>query len=75
MKEDEFRALLKLEGRELITESTYFRTWDFDARSGVRHTLARVITEEGDTVMETDYVQRRYYAIQSLIKRYYGDRV
>lgn len=73
MKEDEFRALLKIEGLELETERTYFQSWDLDMRSGVCHTRARIVDGDGLQVMSTDWVQRRYYAIQSLIKRYYAN--
>ena len=73
MKEDEFRALLALEGKQLQVEQQYFR-WNYDWRSSKLHSLAVVIDEDGNRIMSSQWVQRRYYAIQSLIKRYYRDR-
>ena len=79
MKEAEFRALLALEGLELDVDATYFRTWDLDSRSGKRHTSASIVRRDADgfveeTILRTDYVQRRDYAVKSLAKRYYSDR-
>lgn len=73
MKEAEFRALLAIEGLELHIEQQYFR-WNYDWRSSKLHSLAVIKDKEGNRVMYTNWVQRRYYAIQNLIKRYYGDR-
>lgn len=80
MKEAEFRALLAIEGKELEIESSYFRKWDLSDQEYVRYTAARVIERHPTNpyavtiVMATNWVKRRHYAIQSLIKRYYSDR-
>ena len=78
MTEAEFRALLAIEGRELKIAVTYFRAWDLSDRDYVRHVSARVIEKHPEepmidvVIVTTNWVRRRYYAVQSLIKRYYG---
>lgn len=78
MTEDEFVALLKVEGKELMVHRKYEPRWDLDDFSQRPIYLAEVVevSSDGDitTIMRTPYVQRRYYAIQSLIKRYYDGR-
>jgi len=79
MTEKEFEALLALEGRKLRVEPSMFRG---KRKEGGGYGLApyyrayvyeEYADGEGRTIVSTDWVQRRYYAIQSLAKRYYGE--
>ncbi len=72
MKEAEFTALLAIEGKELHIEGSYFRVPFWGAK--MKHHTRAEIREAGEIILSTNWVQRRYYAVQSLIKRYYGDR-
>ncbi len=73
MKEAEFVALLAIEGKTLEVEQNRFR-WDYDWRSSKLHSCATVLGEDGLPIASSGWVQRRYYAVKSVIKRYYGDR-
>lgn len=70
MTEKEFAALLALEGCRLAVKEAYFRT-DRSPYEVVRHVNAVVYDSEGCVVCNSGYVRRRWYAVQSLIKRYY----
>lgn len=80
MKEAEFRALLAIEGLELEVESGYFRKAPYSSPTYARHVAAKIIKRHPTdahavtVVMCTNWVTRRYYAVQDLIKRYYRDR-
>lgn len=84
MKEDEFRALLKLEGRELEVRASSFRGLRINGRYKTKREYKAVVTERGEeltitwvsvdgtvSVMETKWYAKRSYAIQKLIGYYY----
>lgn len=75
MTEEEFRALLKLEGKELVVERDMYRGPRYNHYKPVPYYSAYVLNSGEDIEVQCNSkpYRSRTYAIQQAIKKYYED--